>query len=158
MKRRFPGLTDSDFQLACSAALKNRRKMFPNAKSVERKEIEAAISKNLEVLKETTNVDQMEVEDDQDLESNHACKSCGKRYVKIANLMKHIQKVHQTQLVKQFKCGVCEQVMKTKKTLKIHVKSHMKPDIKCDECGEMLTSKHRLKCHIRNEHEEIVCN
>ena len=157
MKRKFPGLTDENFKIACLAALEKRQKIFPSAKSVQRREIESEITKNMEIIKETFKEDQMEVEDDdRDFSNSHACKSCGKAYLKIANLMKHIQKEHQIEVVNQFKCSICEKVMKTKKTLKKHVKIHT--DSTCEQCGEMVSSKHRLKHHIRKEHEVLVCN
>ena len=166
LKRKFSGLTDADFKMACSAALKNRRKTFPNAISVQRREIVAEITKNMEVTKHvqvtenievTQNIEeQMEVKDNHNRESNHACKSCGKRYLNIGFLIKHIQKVHQTEVVDNFKCAVCEKVLKNKKSLQKHVNIHI--GTKCDQCGEVMSSKHSLKFHMRNEHEEIVCD
>ena len=162
MKRRFPGITDLDYKRACAVALKNRRKTFPGAKFVEKREIVAEVVKITDKFKEMEPLvvgQQVVAEETENLKIEHRCKSCGKSYVKIISLMKHIEKKHPAEVGDRFRCPVCKKKMKTKATLKQHMKTHKdKVVFQCGECSEVLHSEYKLSLHKKKQHEEKVCD
>ena len=147
MKRRFPGITDLDYKRACAVALKNRRKTFPGAKFVEKREIVAEVVKITDKFKEMEPLvvgQQVVAEETENLKIEHRCKSCGKSYVKIISLMKHIEKKHPAEVGDRFRCPVCKKKMKTKATLKQHMKTHK------DKVVFQCSVANVVRCYIRN--------
>lgn len=115
-------------------------------------------------------------------ETNHACKDCPEKFPSQALLKRHMFKSHQNQapmesadqvftlnqdLKKQtncpsknpVKCTECDKILKNKKTLKFHLKSHLpkaQRKFKCSwkKCTKSFNVKVHLENHLRMHKKE----
>lgn len=93
------------------------------------------------------------------------CPECGKLFDTRFKLTQHIITIHNTEPVK---CEVCSKVLKTKKILNEHMKTHLKsevgsriPQAICPMCGLGLAQKGSLARHIllmHEKHKMVPCN
>lgn len=86
------------------------------------------------------------------------CPECGKLFDTRFKLTQHIITTHNTEPVK---CEICSKVLKTKKILNEHMKTHLKsefgsriPQAICPKCGLGLAQKGSLARHILLTHEK----
>ncbi|XP_064652574.1 PR domain zinc finger protein 15-like [Lineus longissimus] len=84
----------------------------------------------------------------------HLCPTCGKSYVSVGNLNKHMKRHGE----KQFQCPTCARRFHLKATLKTHMQFvHTKiKGAQCPHCGKMLKSKNTVLAHIKYFHHDNV--
>ena len=108
----------------CSKILSNKYKLKRHVNSVH---------KNSKVLERT-------------------CKICGKTICDKWTLKAHIDQVHNN--VRKFKCEVCLQTFKVKKSLRKHQENHQKNlQCTCDICGKTFRDKKFLITHQKSVHD-----
>ena len=78
------------------------------------------------------------------------CNQCGKTYKTIANLKKHISRMHSE---KEIECDECEKTFSTTSSLNFHKKTvHVLKSFKCGQCKYRSKTNSDLKKHINNVH------
>jgi KRAB domain-containing zinc finger protein len=84
----------------------------------------------------------------------HLCPTCGKSYVSVGNLNKHMKRHGE----KQCQCPTCGKKFHLVASLKEHMRYvHTKKlDFQCPHCGKMLKSKNTVQAHIKYFHQENV--
>ena len=81
----------------------------------------------------------------------YACKECGKRFFTFIELQTH-SKVHLKVRIKPFRCQVCSFETDLQRNLDLHRETHMDVSIHCDICEKKLKSKNSLKNHLKRIH------
>ena len=166
MNRLFPSLTSEEFREGCKVALTRHQKKNPGTITVVRGDIVKVLAKIIRQRSATV----CEAETETTMEDNHeqigengvknhtmGCEKCGKRFVKIKNLMNHMEKGHLQDNLHM--CTVCPKKFMNSKTLGHHMKKkHETEAFLCNECGEEFSLVSKLKVHQKNAHTTVICN
>lgn len=171
--RRYPGLTEAQFRLCATKAIKKEREINPGVTCVRRgsiwKEVEKMLSQQHElrmvecpVEKENSEPDERKGYENYNVKEKIEikCEVCGKAYERLKMLKKHIESKHNNPKESPLlKCPKCEKLCKTVKSLKVHMKLHDRETYNCDQCEEGFVSKFKLRLHKKNAHDsQISCN
>ena len=166
MNMLFPSLTSEEFREGCKVALARRRKKYPDTNTIERGGIEQALAKIIRERSDTVceSVTETIMEDNQKQNavksiknSEMSCQKCGKKFIKMKNLMNHMEKGHLEDNMQM--CTVCSKKFMNRKTLSQHMKNkHDTEQFLCNECGEECSSMFTLKVHQKNAHTIVMCD
>ena len=90
---------------------------------------------------------------------NSKCEECGRTFINLQNLTKHVKRVHT--YVGKIRCNLCNREVYSS-VLKDHMKFFHKrtkieenfqiPNYKCETCGTNFQSPSGLKIHIKSVH------
>lgn len=96
------------------------------------------------------------------------CDNCPLTFTKWSDLVRHRREEHKMVLIGEFFCDNCPRSFKWKKSLRFHMKVHLKHEtdvFQCphENCTKFYTTMSNLKAHIRSKHEGqrflcTICN
>ena len=132
---------------ALSERLRDLEDKFTNIYIKEVNSKFTEIDKKLKIIEETTD------------NILFKCKECNFSSTTEKGLNIHIKRIHELQtdvIPYPKKCEVCEKDVKSKKEMKIHMKTHsyIRPHFKCEECDFICERELTMEVHIGKVHDE----
>lgn len=58
----------------------------------------------------------------------------------------------------EIKCGVCNRVFNSDRSLECHITIHKELKFPCEYCGKIYNSMYRIKRHIKRAHIRLQCD